>query len=76
MGRKNSLYRHLKTGKCAGMTSTDGVATNDNLEENICAEDENLHELEPLTIAGGTGLEAGNGQVIKLYLFYIFFDSL
>ena len=72
MGRKNSLYRHLKTGKCAGMTSTDGVATNDNLEENICAEDENLHELEPLTIAGGTG----NGQVIKLFLFYIFLDSL
>ena len=72
MGRKNSLYRHLKTGKCAGMTSTDGVATNDNLEENICAEDENLHELEPLTIAG----DAGNGQVIKFFLFYIFLDSL
>jgi len=64
MGRKNSLYRHLKTGKCAGMTTTDGIATNDNLnEENICTEDENLHELEPLTIAGDTGLEAGNGQV-------------
>ena len=69
MGRKNSLYRHLKTGKCAGMTTTDGIATNDNLnEENICTEDENLHELEPLTIAGDTGLEAGNGQVKDMLL--------